>query len=181
MKAVVVYESMFGATHEVATAVAAGLRVRFDSVEVVPVAGADSASVAAADLLVVGGPTHAHGMSRSQTRAAAVQNPAKYGGGRPTEPGADGVGVRDWLEALSHTGGLAASFDTAMEGPAVLTGHASRGIAHRLRSAGRTVVLPPESFVVLKGGALRGCEQDRAEAWGRTLAAVACGELTSHA
>jgi flavodoxin len=66
MRAVVVYESMYGNTHLVAGAIGAGLGTVFD-VCVVPVSEASAAVLDGADLVVVGGPTHAHGMSRSLT------------------------------------------------------------------------------------------------------------------
>jgi len=72
MRAVVVYESMYGNTHLIADAIGAGLRSAFD-VTVVPVAEAGPAVLAGADLVVVGGPTHIHGMSRASTRKAAVE------------------------------------------------------------------------------------------------------------
>jgi len=72
MRAVVVYESMYGNTHQVAEAIGAGLRSSFE-VSVVPVSEAGPAVLADADLLVVGGPTHVHGMSRTSTRKAAVE------------------------------------------------------------------------------------------------------------
>jgi len=56
MRAIVVYESMYGNTHLVAGAIGAGLSTLFD-VSVVPVAQADPAVLAGADLVVVGGPT----------------------------------------------------------------------------------------------------------------------------
>jgi hypothetical protein len=171
MRAVVVYESMFGATHEVAAAVAVGLRERFDEVDVLPVAAADIAHVTTAALLVVGGPTHVHGMSRPQTRRSAVDEPSKYSTGE-LEPGASGIGVREWLDGLAGLSGQAAAFDTRMDGPAVLTGRASRGIARRLHQAGLSTVLPPESFIVEKGGRLREGEVSRAQAWGSRVAAI---------
>jgi flavodoxin len=64
MRAVVVYESMYGNTHLVADAIGAGLSTAFD-VTVVPVSQASRAVMADAGLVVVGGPTHAHGMSRA--------------------------------------------------------------------------------------------------------------------
>ena len=65
--AVVVYESMYGNTHLVADAIGAGLRPAFD-VTVVPVTQAGPAILDGADLIVVGGPTHVHGMSRASKR-----------------------------------------------------------------------------------------------------------------
>ena len=64
MRAVVVYESMYGNTHLVADAIGAGLSTAFD-VRVVPVSEARPVVLADADLVVVGGPTHVHGMSRA--------------------------------------------------------------------------------------------------------------------
>ena len=90
MKAVVVYESMYGNTHLVADAIGRGLAGGAEVV-VVPVAEAAPALVAEADLLVVGGPTHAHGMSRPTTRKAAVEQ-AKD---NAIDPAASGAGVRE--------------------------------------------------------------------------------------
>jgi flavodoxin len=54
MRAVVVYESMYGNTHRIANAIAAGLEAAFD-VRVVPVSHAGPEVIADADLVVVGG------------------------------------------------------------------------------------------------------------------------------
>ena len=70
MRALVVYESMYGNTHLVADAIAVGL-APLGAVEVVPVGGATDAVLAGADLLVVGGPTHVHGMSSAMSRKGA--------------------------------------------------------------------------------------------------------------
>ena len=63
MRAVVVYESMYGNTRVVAEAIGAGLGEEHDVV-VVPAGEADESVVDGAQLLVVGGPTHAHSMTR---------------------------------------------------------------------------------------------------------------------
>jgi hypothetical protein len=68
MKAIVVYESMYGNTHVVAERIAAGMRTNSD-VEVVPVSEATVQLIEGADLLVVGGPTHVHGISSDRSRA----------------------------------------------------------------------------------------------------------------
>ena len=73
MKALIVYESMFGNTHAVAEAVAAGLRPAVQT-EVRRVAEVAPEAVAEADLLVVGAPTHVHGLSRPSTRKAAAES-----------------------------------------------------------------------------------------------------------
>ncbi len=63
MRAVVVYESMFGNTHEVAERIASGLAARYE-VTVLPVGEAIAQILPDIDLLVVGAPTHVHGLSR---------------------------------------------------------------------------------------------------------------------
>jgi hypothetical protein len=78
LRAVIVYESMFGNTHVIADAVGRGLEPMVDVV-VVPLAEAGRERLGDSDLLVVGGPTHFHGMSRPRTRnwaAATAQSPA---------------------------------------------------------------------------------------------------------
>ena len=59
---------------------------------VVPVSQAGPAVLAGADLVVVGGPTHAHGMSRASTRKAAVQAADKPVSPLTVEPDALGPG-----------------------------------------------------------------------------------------
>jgi menaquinone-dependent protoporphyrinogen IX oxidase len=55
MKALVVYESMYGNTHAIAEAIGRGL-ARPAEVEIVPVGRLDEVAIGASDLLVVGGP-----------------------------------------------------------------------------------------------------------------------------
>jgi hypothetical protein len=132
MRAVVVYESMYGNTHRVADAIGAGLGTALD-VSVVPVSQVSPAVLADADLVVVGGPTHVHGMSRASTRKAAVQAADKPVGGLTVEPDALGPGLREWFGSLGRYQVRAAAFDTRVHGPAALTGRASKGVAHLLR------------------------------------------------
>ena len=56
MRAVVVSESMYGNTHQVADAIGAGLRTVFD-IRAVPVSLADPEVLADAAMVVVGGPS----------------------------------------------------------------------------------------------------------------------------
>ncbi|HUZ55531.1 MAG TPA: flavodoxin domain-containing protein [Streptosporangiaceae bacterium] len=174
MRAVVVYESMYGNTHLIADAIGTGLAQGFD-VTVVPVADADKAVVADADLVVVGGPTHVHGMSRSSTRKGAVDAAAKAAGELTLEPGAGGPGLREWLDALGkcRPHAKAAAFDTRMAAPAAITGRASKGVGRELRHHGFELVTEPESFIVTKENHLVGEEGDRARTWGARLAAIA--------
>lgn len=170
MRAVVVYESMYGNTHAVAEAIAAGLEAGFETV-VVPVEDASPAVVVDADVVVVGGPTHAHGMSRPSTRKAAVEAAEKPGSGVTVEKEALGPGVREWLDGLRPAPGAAAAFDTRIQAPALLTGQASHGISKALRKHGVREVVPPESFLVTKENRLVDGESIRAKAWGARIAA----------
>jgi hypothetical protein len=72
-------------------------------------------------LLVVGGPTHAFGMSRQGTRQDA---------GKQAEHGlvSAGIGLREWLAAVHESAGsvAATAFDTRIERP-WLPGSAARG------------------------------------------------------
>lgn len=173
MRAVVVYESMYGNTHRVAEAIGRGLASHAE-VAVVSVAGAGPELIAGADLLVVGGPTHAHGMARPATRTAAVEQATP---GTTVDPAASGPGVREWLADMERLPIAGAAFDTrAGVAPAVLTGRASKGIAKLLRQHGLAQAVEPESFVVDKDNHLKAGEEERAEGWGANLAAAVAGE-----
>jgi hypothetical protein len=172
MRAVVVYESMFGNTRAIAEAIGEGLRTAGD-VEVVRSSDANGKSVEAADLVVVGGPTHAWGMARPTTRKSAPNYAAKPGSDLTLEPSAEaGPGVREWMATLGDLHIRAAAFDTRMKAPAILTGRASRKIARALSTHGLNSVTRPASFLVTKAGHLLPGETDRARAWGMQLAAL---------
>jgi Flavodoxin len=170
MRAVVVYESMYGNTHLVADAIGAGLDAAFD-VWVVPVSQADPAVLDGAGLVVVGGPTHVHGMSRESTRKAAVEAADKPASPLKLDPDAAGPGLREWFASLGHYPVKAAAFDTRMHAPAALTGRASKGMARLLRAHGFEVIAEPESFLVTKQDRLEPDETTRAREWGTKLAA----------
>lgn len=173
MHAMVVYESMYGNTRHVAEAVARGLG-GLGAVQVVPVSEAAALDAGDYDLVVVGGPTHVHGMSRESTRHAAEEASDRSAGHLVVEHDAASVGIREWITSLSGIPGRAATFDTRMDGPALLTGRASKGIERQLRSAGFTMLAPPESFLVTgKETILLAGEQTRAQAWGESLAILA--------
>jgi Flavodoxin domain len=172
MKAVVVYESMYGNTHLIAEAIATGLRTTSDDVVVTPVGEATNQLLADADLVVVGGPTHVHGLSRENTRKAAVDAARKGGSELDLDPDAEGAGLRDWFDALGELPTNAAAFDTRLEAPAVLTGRASRGIAKRLRAHGSALVVEPMSFLVTKESHLVDDEATHARDWGTQVGAT---------
>jgi hypothetical protein len=170
MHVLVIYESMYGNTHRIADAIGAGLEATGD-VRVVPVSRVTSADVAGADLVVVGGPTHAHGMSRAGTRQAAVKAAGAPASPLTVEPDAAGVGLRDWLAGLGDYHIKAAAFDTRLDGPAALTGRASKGLARGLRRRGFEMIAAPESFLVTKQDRVEPEEISRARAWAAGLAA----------
>jgi len=172
MRVLVVYESMYGNTHVVASNIADGLRTT-DEVTLVPVADATADLVAGADLLVVGAPTHMHGMSTASSRQSARKAAAKPESGLTLDPDAGGPALRDWLGGLADGHALAAAFDTRMAGAPVLTGRASRGLSKLLRRHGYRLVTPPESFLVTRLNTLADGESSRARGWGAALAATA--------
>ena len=179
MEIAVVFESMFGATHEVADAIAEGVsEARPDAtVTCLRVSDADVGTVARADLVIVGGPTHMRGMSSGMTRKMAVSMEQKKeeeeaGGhvGHGLEPDATGPGLRDWLHTLPKApkGKPAAAFDTRGEG--AMMGGAAKGIAHRLESHGYELVAGPEGFLIEgEDQLLRDGERARARAWAAGL------------
>jgi hypothetical protein len=72
------------------------------------------------------------------------------------------------MAEVTNTG--AAAFDTRIDGPALLTGRASKGIGRRLAHLGYDLVADPESFLVDKQNHLQPGEAERAVAWGAALA-----------
>ena len=169
MKAVVIYESMYGHTHQIAKAIGEGLSLTADVV-VVPVGEADAELVKSADVVVVGGPTHVHGMSRANTRKAAADAAAKPGADLVLAPDADDPGLREWFASVDLVFTNAAAFDTRFDLPAAITGRASKGIARKLRHHGATLIAEPESFFVKKDSHLAPDQEVRAREWGAKLA-----------
>jgi Flavodoxin len=172
-RALVIFESMFGNTRMIAEAVAEGLASRFvtDLIEVslAPARIPDDVS-----LVVVGGPTHAFGLTRPRTRADAA---TQADGPLISSAG----GVREWLEAAERprSGVRAAAFDTRIDKPRV-PGSAARGAQKRLRRLGFRVVVAAESFYVTgtKGQLVQG-EVDRAHRWAEGVAVRSAAVLTN--
>jgi hypothetical protein len=169
----VLYESMFGNTASVACAIAAGLRGEYE-VDVRPVNGGPPAppDTVEPDLLVVGAPTHAHGlpsgMSRKALEGAAARRNAESD---PLEYDAPGT-MRRFVDHLPPGGGRRiACFDTRFDRSPVLTGSAAKTMARKLARRGYEVVGAPASFFVADTeGPLIDGELERAAAWGAALA-----------
>jgi len=170
MHALIVYESMYGNTRLVAEAIGYGLGSDED-VAIVPVAEAGNQPTSDWDLLVVGGPTHVHGMSRETTRRSAVDGARSPDSGLHMEPEASGGSLREWLDTLPAASGRAAVFATRADGPALFTGSAAKGLAKALHHHGFELVAEPESFVVDRHNHLLAGEEHRAQQWGQSLAA----------
>jgi hypothetical protein len=167
MRTLIVYESMYGNTRAIAEHIAEGMALAV--ARVVPVHEATVAMVHEADLLVVGAPTHGHSMPRPSTRKGAVD---QAGGedGLSLEPHATDDGVRELLSSLDPAPGrLAAAFDTRVDIPPLLSGRASKSIAHQLRRHRFDLLAEPESFLVDKHTRLLDGELDRARLWGHDL------------
>jgi hypothetical protein len=162
--ALVIFESMFGNTQVIAQAVADGL-ARHLPVDLVEVGEAPAAVGADVELLVVGGPTHAFGLSRPGTRQSAAE---QAGTGLVSAR----IGLREWLGGLA--GGspevAVAAFDTRVSKPR-LPGSAAAAAEKRLRRLGFRVAAKSRSFYVDgTTGPLVSGEADRARRWGEELA-----------
>jgi hypothetical protein len=170
MRALVTFESVYGNTRAIAEAVGEGLGSA-DDVSVVAQDELTPELTAEAELVVVGAPTHMHGLPTSMSRKMAAQ--ASEEEGVEVDPSAQaGPGIRAWLSEQSGQGRPAGAFDTRIDKSPALTGSAARGIGKRLRRAGFELAVQPESFFVEDSeGPLADGELERAREWGSTLAA----------
>jgi hypothetical protein len=171
MRALVVYESMYGNTAAVAEAISEALREHGVDATAGPVTAIDPEDAAAVELVVVGGPTHVHGMSRSSTRRAAADDEANTYPAPTREPG-----LREWLDDVPRGDGRqAAAFDTRIDKPALVTGSAAKGIGRRLEQRGFRLAVRPESFFVTSQNELTPGALERAAAFGTALARAGAG------
>ncbi|WP_330475140.1 flavodoxin family protein [Terrabacter sp. C0L_2] len=165
MNVLIVHESLFGNTHEIASAIAEGLREGrapdAGDVRLVHVADAPTVIGDDVDLLLVGGPTHAFSMTRPQTR----QDAATQGAAAPRD------GIREWIDVVTPRTGLpVVTFDTRIH-VKMLPGSAASAAAKALRHRGFDRAERGETFWVHgTPGPLEPGELDRAREWGTTLA-----------
>jgi hypothetical protein len=177
MHVAIVYESLFGNTRQIAEAIRDGVRASHPEADVdcLRVDQADLGRLSPVDLLIVGGPTHMHGMTSGFSRKMGVESErkkiAKGEQVREPEPGAEGPGVRTWFHDLPKTSAHthAAAFDTRAAFPT--SGGAAHGIARRLRGHGYELVAEPKGFIIdgAADGPLRDGELDRARSWAAGL------------
>jgi flavodoxin len=144
MKTVVIYDSVFGNTEQVAKRIA---DVIPGTVKVVKVGGASLLDLGTADLVVVGSPTV---------------------GGRATRP------MQEFVESIPKSVAEKvhlAAFDTRISMKfAQMFGYAATRMADALAQKGGALKLPPEGFIVKgRNGPLAEGELDRASAWGKTI------------
>jgi len=153
MKALVVYDSVFGNTEKVAQAIGEAFGSQAE-VRVLGVGSARLEDLTGLDALVVGSPTRAF----SPTPA-----------------------IKTWLKSLPRsglTGVKVAAFDTRMDVKEVnsailsfmvkLFGYAAKPIGDRLVKKGGDLSVPPEGFIVTgTEGPLKEGELERAADWAR--------------
>jgi flavodoxin len=145
MHSLVIYASRNGNTRRIAEAIANRLGER-GSVDLRPVDEAPTEIEPEIDLVVIGGPTEAHGM---------------------TPP------VAEFFERLGPkalAGRRAVGFDTRLRWPEWLSGSAGARITDRLHGLGAKVVAPEESFFVTRKPELEAGELERAATWAGGLA-----------
>jgi hypothetical protein len=166
VKAIVIYESMFGDNRQIAQAIVAGLAEAGVDADAVEVGVAPTTIADGVDLVVVGSPNHAWSMPRTRTREDAAAKTA--------EPlVSQGIGVREWLEkAQLREGQYTAAYDTRGSRPKAVVkfDHASASIEKGLALIGGRRVAPAEHFFVVDmKGPLQPGELERAQEWGSTL------------
>jgi hypothetical protein len=166
MKAVVVYESLWGNTAAVARAIAEGIGPQACALST---AEATGAAIADADLIVAGAPLLGFRLPDENMRRNIAMNPGRA----PVPPNLSHPSLRAWLADLPKGRGRAAAFETRLWWS---PGGAAPSILNGLEAAGYTSLAKPQRFIV-KGayGPLRGGELERARQWGAQLA-----QATSH-
>ena len=161
MKAVVVYESLWGSTAAIARAVAEGIG---GGTPALSTAEATPSAIAGADLIVAGSPIIGFRIPSEEMRENIRVSP----GAAPRPPDLSHPPLRSWLEALPQGRGRGAAFETKVRGP---WGNATNAISKGLEEKGYELLGKPQGFIVKgKYGPLRDGEVERAREWGAGLA-----------
>jgi flavodoxin len=143
MKALVIYDSMYGNTEKIAGAIGGAIT---GEVKVLRVSEVTLPELESTDLLIIGSPTQ---------------------GGRPTKP------IQEFLNKIPETikGMKAAAFDTRFTTRLVgIFGYAAGKIADILKGKGGTLISTPEAFYI-KGSppSLKDGELERAANWAKGI------------
>lgn len=129
-KAIVIYHTRFGNTEKIAKTLASGIGEQGVEVDCVKVEDVQTEKLTEYDLLAIGGPTHAFGISKP---------------------------MKEFIEKLEDVdlrGKNAFAFDTKMGSR--FSGSAAKGIEKRLKRLGMSIVKPYASAIVTGGeGPLR--------------------------
>ena len=162
MKAIVVYESLWGNTAAIARAIAEGIG---PEARALSPAEATAAVTADAVLIVAGAPVMAFRLPSDQVRKSLANTKDKKA---PKPPDLSHPSMRSWLAALPKGKGRAAAFDTRFKWS---PGGSASAIMRGLERVGYSKVTKPQKFLV-KGtyGPLKEGEVERARAWGGELA-----------
>jgi hypothetical protein len=169
MKAVVVYESLWGSTAAVARAIAEGIG---PDARAMSTAEATSEAIAGADLIVAGAPVHSMSIPTEQTREWARAGSLGPGGAPPDllHPM-----MRLWLTELPKGNGYFAAFDTRVK--SWYGWGAASKITRLMKQAGYKPIAKSRGFYVTghpvkptTDGTLREGEEERARLWGAELA-----------
>jgi flavodoxin len=145
MNILVIYDSTFGNTQQLAVIIARALK-SYGTVQCVKASEVNIRDIQGTDLLILGSPTQSHGLPPS---------------------------MHALIEALpDHTlEGLAvATFDTRYRMSSVFSGSSAQILASKLKKAGANLLLPAKSFFVVgREGPLEDEELERAEQWTRQI------------
>ena len=162
MNAVVVYESYWGNTAQIAQAVARGLG---EGATALTTTAATPEALRDVDLVVIGAPLLGFALPTEQMRSSLA--------GNPSTPPSDTSNptVRTWLENLDVAPRAFATFETRIWWS---PGSAASTVAKMLAKRGWQQVGKPERFMVTgRFGPLKPGESQRAEVWGGALAMIA--------
>jgi hypothetical protein len=171
MKALVVYESLWGNTSSIASAIGEGLG---EGTPVLSTEAAASDLLDGVDLIVVGAPIHILNLPSAKTRQQIV---AGAYGPPPSPPDLSHPPLRDWLARLPRGDMHFAAFETGVN---AWYGHgAATKAAKALQRVGYRQIAKPMRFNVTGRpmqptafGMLCEGELDRARQWGELLAAA---------
>jgi menaquinone-dependent protoporphyrinogen IX oxidase len=161
MKAVVVYESLWGNTSAIARSIAEGIG---PDARALSTGEATGEAMAGVDLIVAGAPVIGFRLPTEAMRKSIQRDPKHSG--KP--PDLATPSMRSWLAALPRGTGRAAAFETRFRWS---PGSATGAIAGALARLGYRRISKDERFLVTGTyGPLAKGEPERAKAWGAELA-----------